>query len=299
MTGPVPGPGTPGVTPSTTPGATSATTPGVTPSTAPGAGRLAGRVALVVGAGSVPDAVSNGQAAAVTYAREGAAVACVDRDPQAARHTVDRITAEGGRAVALTADVTDESQVAAAVTGAVEAFGPVDILHNNVGATFLGGPVDISLEAWHAAFAVNVDSVLLTVKHVLPSMIERCRGVVVNVSSVAALRDVGYDYPAYMAAKAAVNQLTVSIALQNAAHGIRANTVAPGFIDTPLVRAQLHSQADSIEELLAVRHAACPSGRMGTPWDVANAALFLASDEAAYVNGVCLPVDGGLTMRAV
>lgn len=263
------------------------------------AGRVEGKTALVVGAGSVGDGVSNGQAAAVTYAREGASVACVDISLEAAQATVAMIEAEGGRALALAADVTDEAQVASAVEGAVSALGPVGILHNNVGATFLGGPTEISVEAWHQAFAVNVDSVLLTTKYVLPSMIERGSGAIVNISSVASLRDVGYDYPAYMAAKAAVNQLTVSIALRNAAHGIRANSVAPGFIDTPLVRAQLHSQADSIEELLAVRHAACPPGRMGTPWDVANAALFLASDEAAYVNGVCLPVDGGLTMRAV
>lgn len=263
------------------------------------AGRLHGRVALVVGAGSVGDGVSNGQAAAVTYAREGALVGCVDISLEAAQATVAMIESEGGRALAMAADVTDEAQVARAVSDTVFALGTVGILHNNVGATFLGGPTEISLEAWRQAFAVNVDSVLLTTKHVLPMMIERGNGVIVNISSVASLRDVGYDYPAYMAAKAAVNQLTVSIALRNAAHGIRANSVAPGLIDTPLVRAQLHSQADSIEELLAVRHAACPPGRMGTPWDVANAALFLASDEAAYINGVCLPVDGGLTMRAV
>lgn len=262
-------------------------------------GRLAGRVALVVGAGSVGDGVSNGQAAARTYARQGAAVACVDISLEAAQATVEMIEAEGGRALALAADVTKESQVASAVENAVSALGTVGILHNNVGATFLGGPTEISLEDWHRAFAVNVDSVLLTTKYVLPTMIAQGRGAIVNISSVASLRDVGYDYPAYMAAKAAVDQLTVSIALRNAGHGIRANSIAPGFIDTPLVRAQLHSQADSIEQLLATRHAACPPGRMGTPWDVANAALFLASDEAAYINGVCLPVDGGLTMRAV
>ena len=263
------------------------------------AGRVAGKVALVVGAGSVGDGVSNGQAAAVTYAREGALVACVDISLDAARATVDMVEAQGGTAVALAADVTSDEQVAAAVAGAVAALGPIDILHNNVGATFLGGPTEISIELWHKAFAVNVDSVLLTTKHVLPSMIERGGGAIVNISSIASLRDVGYDYPAYMAAKAAVNQLTVSIALQNARHGIRANCVAPGFINTPLVRAQLASQADTIEELLAVRDAASPTGAMGTPWDVANAALFLASDEAAYINAVCLPVDGGLTMRSV
>ncbi|MFK5584131.1 MULTISPECIES: SDR family NAD(P)-dependent oxidoreductase [unclassified Serinicoccus] len=262
-------------------------------------GRVQDKVVLVFGAGSVGEGVSNGQAAAITYAREGGAVACVDISLEAAKVTAAMIADEGGRAVALRADVTDEAQIVAATEETVATLGPVDVLHNNVGVTFLGGPTEITLERWRTAFAVNVESVLLSAKHVLPSMIERGGGSIVNISSVAALRDVGYDYPAYMAAKAAVNQLTVSIALQNAAHGVRANSVAPGLIDTPLVRAQLSSQADTIEELLAVRHAACPPGRMGTPWDVANAALFLASDDAAYVNGVCLPVDGGLTMRAV
>lgn len=269
----------------------------------PTSGRMEDRVVLVVGAGSAGDGVSNGQAAAVTYAREGAQVACVDIDVDAAAATVAMIqaqaTRQGLKAVALAADVTDPDQIGRAVAQAVEALGPIDVLHNNVGATTLGGPVELGYDAWRRSFAINVDSIFLTCKHVLPGMVKRRRGSIVNVSSIAALRDVGYDYPAYMAGKAAVNQLTVSLALQHASHGIRANTVAPGFIDTPLVRMQLHSQARSIEELQQVRHAASPTGRMGTPWDVANAALFLASDEAAYINGVCLPVDGGLTMRAV
>jgi NAD(P)-dependent dehydrogenase (short-subunit alcohol dehydrogenase family) len=163
----------------------------------------------------------------------------------------------------------------------------------------LGGPVELEYAEWQRAFAINVDTVFLTAKHVLPVMLGQQRGAIVNVSSVAGLRDVGYPYPAYMASKAAVNQVTVSLALAHAREGIRANAVAPGFMDTPLVRRQLHSQADSIDELLATRHDASPTGRMGTCWDVANAALFLASDEAAYINGVCLPVDGGLTMRSV
>lgn len=271
------------------------------------AGRMQDRVVLVVGAGSAGDGVSNGQAAAITYAREGAQVACVDINLTSAEATVSMIendsqcspSLEGPRAVALAADVESPEQVAAVVAGVTGTLGPIDVLHNNVGVTTLGGPVELDYDVWRRAFAINVDSVFLTCKHVLPGMIEHGRGSIVNVSSIAALRDVGYNYPAYMASKAAVNQVTVSLALQHAAQGIRANAVAPGFINTPLVRAQLHSQAGSIEELLAARDAASPTGRMGTPWDVANAALFLASDEAAYVNGVCLPVDGGLTMRAV
>lgn len=268
-------------------------------------GRMQDRVVLVVGAGTAGDGVSNGQAAAVTYAREGARVACIDLSLEAAEATVAFIDAEGSsstdhpRAVAIRADVTSPQEVESAVAQAVAALGPIDVLHSNVGATQLGGPVELAYEDWRRNFALNVDSVFLTCKAVLPGMIERGKGAIVNISSIASLRDVGYNYPAYMASKAAVNQLTVSLALQHAAQGIRANSIAPGFINTPLVRRQLSSQAGSIEELLAVRDAASPTGRMGTPWDVANAALFLASDEAAYVNGVCLPVDGGLTMRAV
>ncbi|MBK1783673.1 SDR family NAD(P)-dependent oxidoreductase [Prauserella cavernicola] len=260
--------------------------------------RLAGQVAIVFGGGGGEGGVSNGQAAAMTYAREGAAVAVVDLNPAAARHTTGAVHAEGGTAVALTADVTDGDSVAGAVRRAAEELGPADILHNNVGATVLGGPVDLDYDQWRRAFAINVDSVFLTCKHVLPAMIERGRGAIVNVSSAAALRHIGYAYPAYMAAKAAVNQVTVSLALTHAAQGIRANSVAPGYIDTPLVRRQLASQADSIDDLLATRNAASPTGRMGTPWDVANACLFLVSPEAAYVNAVCLPVDGGLVMSA-
>lgn len=258
--------------------------------------RLAGRVALVFGGGGSSDGVTNGQAAAMTYARAGASVAVVDIDAAAARWSADAINDEGNTAVALTADVTDSTQVAAAVAATKEAFGAVDVLHNNVGATVLGTPEELSYEHWQKAFQLNVDGAFLACKHVLPLMIEQGRGAIVNVSSLASIRHVGYPYPAYMAAKAAVNQLTVSVALTHAKHGIRANAVAPGFIDTPLVRRQLASQAGSIDELLAARDALSPTGKMGTPWDVANASLFLASDEAAYVNAVCLPVDGGMAM---
>lgn len=258
--------------------------------------RLAGRTALVFGGGGGPEGVNNGQAAAMTYARHGAKVAVVDVSAEAANRTADVVRDEGGTALAITADVTVSEQVEAAVREATGELGPVDVLHNNVGVTVLGGPIELSLEQWRRAFALNVDGVFLACKHVLPSMLERGRGAIVNVSSLAALRHVGYEYPAYMSAKAAVNQATVSLALTYAGRGIRANTVAPGFIDTPLVRKQLSSQAESIDDLLAARNAASPTGTMGTPWDVANASLFLASDEAAYVNGVCLPVDGGLAM---
>ncbi|MCD2189967.1 SDR family NAD(P)-dependent oxidoreductase [Actinomycetospora soli] len=251
---------------------------------------LRGRVAVVFGAGSSGAAISNGRAAALAYAAAGAAVVAVDRDSQQAELTARLVVEQGGRATGVGADVTVEDDVVVALDAAAGAFGPVTILHNNVGVATPVGLVDLSRAEWDAALAVNVSGVFLTCKHAVPRMVAAGGGAVVNVSSVAAIRHPGYDYPGYMAAKAAVDQLTVSVALTYAAHGVRANAVLPGLIDTPLVGDQLADEA-------AARARRSPTGRCGTPWDVANAAVFLASDDAAYVNGVCLPVDGGLTAR--
>lgn len=258
--------------------------------------RLDGRVALVFGAGSSGPALSNGQAAALAYARAGAQVAAIDVSPTAAQDTATEIGKEDGTAIALTADVTDEESVAAAVAAATEALGVPAVLHNNVGVTVVGGVENLSRQDWDRGLALNATGAFLTCKHTLPAMLAAGRGAIVNVSSLAAIRHTGYDYPAYMAGKAAVDQLTVSIALTYASRGIRANAILPGLIDTPLVGAQLH--VEDMEQARAARDAASPTGRMGSPWDVAHAAVFLASDAAAYVNGVCLPVDGGLSARA-
>ncbi|MET0134306.1 MAG: SDR family oxidoreductase [Kibdelosporangium sp.] len=259
--------------------------------------RLDGRVALVFGAGSSGRRLSNGRAAALAYARAGALVVPIDIDRGSAEHTAELIIAEGGTALPLVADVTDEDDVANAVAAAVE-LGVPTILHNNVGAAVIGGIDGLSRTTWDQALSVNVTSVFLTCKHTLPHMLAAGGGAVVNVSSLAAIRYVGYDYPAYMAAKAAVNQLTVALALTHARDGIRVNAVVPGLIDTPMVERQLHTAPGAAAEAKARRDAASPTGRMGTPWDVAHAAVFLASDDAAYINGVCLPVDGGLSARA-
>ncbi|MGH3434880.1 MAG: SDR family NAD(P)-dependent oxidoreductase [Sciscionella sp.] len=259
--------------------------------------RLAGRVALVFGAGSSGEGLSNGKAAALAFAREGASVAAIDLNAHEAERTAKEITNGGGVALALRADVTAEEQVRAAVAEASVRLGAPTVLHNNVGVAHIGGVVDLDLRSWEAAFAVNLNGVFLTCKHTLPWMLAAGGGAIVNVSSIASIRDVGYVYPSYNAAKAAVNQLTVSLALQYASAGVRANAILPGLIDTPMARQQVVAeQADPLAARDA-RDAASPTGHSGSPWDIAAAAVFLASDEAAYVNGVCLPVDGGLSAR--
>ncbi len=262
-------------------------------------GRLQDRVAVVFGAGSSGPGWGNGKATAVTFAREGAIVVAVDLDRAAAEETRGIIAAEGGRAEAGVADVTDGASVATLVDRVVAAHGRIDVLHNNVGVTDMGGPVELSEEAWRRGLDINVTGAFLTCKHVLPVMLRQRRGAIVNVSSIAAVRYTGYPYISYYAGKSALNQFTVGIALQYARDGIRANAIMPGLMNTPLIYKQIAGQYASKEAMVAKRDAACPTGKMGTAWDVANAALFLASDEAAYVTGVCLPVDGGLSCRAV
>jgi NAD(P)-dependent dehydrogenase (short-subunit alcohol dehydrogenase family) len=259
--------------------------------------RLTDRIALVFGAGTAGPGWSNGRAAAVEYAREGARVVVADIDPAAAEDTRRAVTEEGGACLALAADVTDSQSVARAVVDTVSAHGRIDVLHNNVGVAAMGGPVELSEEAWRRAIDVNLTSVYLTCKHVLPIMCHQGRGAIVNISSLAAIRYTGYPYFAYYAAKAAVNQATVAIALQYADQGIRANAIMPGFIDTPLIHAQIAGQYASADDMIRERNKLVPMGRMGTAWDVAKAAAFLASDDAQYITGVCLAVDGGVSAR--
>jgi NAD(P)-dependent dehydrogenase (short-subunit alcohol dehydrogenase family) len=256
--------------------------------------RLEGKIALVFGAGSVGPGWGNGKATAALFAREGAKVVGVDVNPAAAEETRVIIAEAGGTFHVEVADVTKSDQIRSVVERTMQRFGRIDVLHNNVGITEMGGPVELSEESWHRVMDINATSIFLTCKHVLPIMEKQGKGAIVNISSIAAIRYTGYPYVAYYAAKAAVNQFTVGLALQYAAKGIRVNAIMPGLMNTPLIHQQISGQYKTAEEMVAARDALVPTGKMGTGRDIANAALFLASDDASYITGVCLSVDGGL-----
>lgn len=261
--------------------------------------RLKDKVAIITGAGSVGPGWGNGKATAVLFAREGAKIFAVDVNQAAVDETRAIIESEGGVCQTHTADVSKPSDVEQLVQRCLATFGRIDILDNNVGINGLGGCVEASEETWDRVMDVNVKSMFLTCKHVLPVMEGQGSGAIINISSVASIRWLGIAYVAYSASKAAVNQLTQSIALQYAAKGIRANTILPGLINTPRIARSLagaYAEGD-VERMNAIRDAQSPTGKMGDAWDIANAALFLASDESRYVNGILLPVDGGLTCK--
>ena len=261
--------------------------------------RVEGKVAVVTGAGSSGPGWGNGKAAAVLYAREGARVMCLDVRREAAEETAAIIRGEGGVAEARVVDVARSDEVAAAIAQTLTAFGRLDILHNNVGIVALGGPVELDETEWDRVTEVNLKSVYLTCRHALPVMERQGRGAIVNISSIAGIRHTGVDYIAYSTTKGAIIPFTRAIALHYARKGIRANCILPGLMNTPMIRTGLpsvYAQGD-VERMVAVRDAQCPMGHMGDAWDVAYAALFLASDEAKYVTGAELVVDGGITCK--
>ncbi len=260
--------------------------------------RLKDKVAIVTGAGSIGPGWGNGKATAVLFAREGAKVLGVDRNLPAAMETREIIDGEGGDCIAFEADVARSADVEAMVTACLDAYGRIDILHNNVGIGSLGGPIELSEEEWDRVHAVNVKSIFLTAKSVLPVMERQGKGSIINISSVGGIRWIGIPYIAYASSKAAVLQVTQSVAVQFAGKGIRCNAILPGLINTPMVRASLMDHYGDIDKLNAERDRMSPTGKMGEAWDVAYAALYLASDESKYVNGIQLIVDGGLTARA-
>jgi NAD(P)-dependent dehydrogenase (short-subunit alcohol dehydrogenase family) len=258
--------------------------------------RLDGKVALVTGCGTKGEGWGNGKAIAVLLARQGAKVFGCDLDIEAAEQTKRIIEQEGGEADVMRSDVTRSIDVKLLVSACVKRFGRIDILINNVGRSEPGDPVAMSEETWDEQMDVNVKSAFLMMKDVLPIMEKQGKGAVVSISSVAGLRYIGKPQVAYAAGKAALMQLTKTTAVLYAPKGVRLNTVVPGLMFTPLVQrlAEKYAKGD-FEGFVAHRHQQVPMGHMGEAWDVANAVLFLASDEAKYITGQEIVVDGGIT----
>lgn len=261
-------------------------------------GRMAGKTVIIFGGGSEKGEINNGLAAALTYAQESADVFVVDASASALANTLECLESAGqvdGKWGGAVADVSDTHGVQTAVAECVANLGNPHVLHNNVGIARMGGPVEMSLEEWNLVMDINLTGAFLTTKHVLPLFLEQGGGSIVNIASIGGMRYLGYNYPSYSASKGGLIQFTVNVALEYAARGIRANAVAPGLMETPMIYRQISGSYDSVEAMVAARNKLSPTGKMGDPFDVARAAVFLASDDASYINGVCLPVDGGLS----
>jgi NAD(P)-dependent dehydrogenase (short-subunit alcohol dehydrogenase family) len=249
--------------------------------------RLKNKVAIVTGAGSIGPGWGNGKATAVVFAREGGKVFAVDINLKAAEETKSIVDKEGGICTIQKVDVTKADEVKAMVDRCIETYGRIDILHNNVGVVVAGGPVETSEETWDRIMAINLKSMFLTCKYVIPYMEKQGGGVITNISSIAAIRYTG------------ILGFTQAVALQYAAKNIRANSILPGLMHTPMFVEPLKQAyaGGDVEKMFEIRHKQCPTGKMGEAWDVAYAALYLASDEAKYVTGAQLVVDGGITCK--
>ncbi|MGO4762776.1 SDR family oxidoreductase [Cupriavidus sp. 2KB_3] len=261
--------------------------------------RLEGKVVIVTGAGCVGPGWGNGRAVAVRFAEEGARIFAVDKSADAMAETLERVRAIDGEVEAHCCDVTDAAAVTAMVDACIARFGRVDVLVNNVGGSAKGGPVELSEETWDIQMDFNLKSVFLTCKAVLPHMEAQGGGAIVNTASTSGIRWTGAAQVAYASAKAAVIQFSRVVAVQYAPKRVRVNTVIPGQMHTPMVEARLAGQraGGNVDALLAQRQARIPLGFMGDGRDTANAALFLASDEARFVTGTEIIVDGGMSVR--
>jgi NAD(P)-dependent dehydrogenase (short-subunit alcohol dehydrogenase family) len=261
-------------------------------------GRLQGKVVLVMGAGSSGAEISNGSACAILFAREGAQVVCVDRLLAAAQDTVARIEAEGLRGVAhaVEADVRDAARIQQVVADTVQRHGRIDVLHHNVGIEEFGELIEVQEDSWDRVHAINLKGPMLTARAVVPQMIKQGGGSIVNISSIASRKWSPVQFLSYSTSKAALNHMTRVVARQYAPHHVRCNVILPGLIDTPHAANLTAGDESAKQKARDARHVRCPMGHQGTAWDVAFAALFLASDESKYVTGIELVVDGGLSL---
>ncbi len=277
---------------------------------------LTGKTVMAVGCGTPDGQVNNGFAAARAFLAAGAKVCIVDRDPAALDHAQSALEAEGHlgerasleadghlgvgepRFTTIAADVGDEDSLAAAFTHCADVLAAPTVLHYNVGIVVNGGLDTLDAAAFSTALDINLVGAFRAMKLALGHMREAGGGSIITVSSVGGMRHMGYDYPAYAASKAGLMELTRATALQHAREGIRANSIAPGLIETPLIHGSISGHYGSAEEMLAARHALSPTGRMGRPEDIAELAVFLASDASAYINATVIPVDGGLIQQA-
>lgn len=260
--------------------------------------KLQDKVAIVTGAGSIAEGIGNGKATAIVFAREGAKVMLVDVNLHAAEETSSLIDGEGGESLVFQADVSSAKDCSAIVDQCLRYFGRVDILHNNVGIEEAGGLEDTSESSWDKTLNVNLKSMFLMCKHVIRPMKQQQSGVIINISSINAIRTLPALSLAYGVSKAGVISLTREIAVEFAAVGIRANAILPGMMNTPFVTASLtEAYGGDVTAMTEKRDAFCPTGKQGEAWDVANLALFLASDEAKYITGASIVVDGAQTCR--
>ncbi len=262
-------------------------------------GRLTGKTAVVVGAGQTAgETIGNGRATAVLFAREGAKVLLVDRDEASVEETARRIAVDGGEAVVHVCDIGSAADCEALPEAAIGALGRIDVLHNNVGiGAGDASPTRVEEDVWDRILDVNLKAMWRTCKYIVPVMREQRSGAIVNISSIAAVA-AATTLTAYKISKAGVNALTQSLTMTNARYGIRVNAIMPGLIDTPMaVDAGARARGATREEMATARASSVPLGRQGSAWDVAHAALFLASEDARFITGAILPVDGGQSSR--